>query len=42
MTLGFISDSEAFLLQMESVSDWTDSGLLIKTSGDAANNVITR
>lgn len=33
-----VSDSEAFLLGP--VLDWTDSGFLILSSGDSANNAV--
>lgn len=33
-----VSDSEAFFLGL--VSDWTDSGFLILSSGDSANNTV--
>lgn len=38
---GLDSDSEAFLLGLVSVSDWTNSGFLIKTGQDSAISTMT-
>lgn len=40
--LGRVSASDVFLLGLVSVSDWTDSGFLIKTGQDSVNTAMTR